>query len=205
MMKLYGSLTSPYTRKARVLIVEKRIDCEFVVCDPWLVDSPVPLMNPLGKVPVLELEPDSFVFESTLVVSYLDNLDGKPLLPKDAAGYWRSQWWQALAQGLIDATVARLHETRRPVDKQLPQTIEREETRIMRALGTAERVHGGAARLAGNAFGTADIALGVALQYIDFRYPQDWRSRHARLAKWLDGVASRKSFEQTLPPGYSKS
>jgi glutathione S-transferase len=204
-VKLYGSLTSPYTRKARVLIIEKRIDCEFVMRDPWAADSPIPLMNPLGKVPVLEIGPDSFLFESTLVVSYLDHLDGKPLLPRDAPGYWRSQWWQALAQGLIDATVARLHETRRPDDKRMPQVTEREEMRIMRALGTAERAHAGTAHLAGRAFGTADVALGVALQYIDFRHPHDWRSGHPRLAKWLDGIARRESFERTLPPGYTKS
>ena len=117
-MKLYGSPFSPYARKARVLVLEKKIQCEFVVEDPWSTDSRIPVMNPLGKVPVLQIGPDSYLFESALVVHYLDHIDGKPLQPKDAAGYWQSQWWQALGNGMIDATIARVLETRRPEEEQ---------------------------------------------------------------------------------------
>ena len=81
-MKLYGSDFSPYARKARVLIIEKNIDCPYVVDDPWAGDSAIPVMNPLGKVPVLELAPGNYLYESPLVVHYLDHLDGKPL-PKN--------------------------------------------------------------------------------------------------------------------------
>jgi len=84
-MKLYGSPASPYARKARVLIKEKNLPCEFVVEDPWPADSPIPSRNPLGKVPVLEIESGSYLFESVQVVHYLDNVDGKPLTPSDAA------------------------------------------------------------------------------------------------------------------------
>ena len=136
-MKLYGSPFSPYVRKARVLLKEKNIPCEFVIEDPWPAESKIPSMNPLGKVPVLQIGPDNHLFESVLIVHYLDNLDGRPLPPADAAGYWQSQWWQALGNGMIDATIARVLESRRPADKQMPEKTQREEARIARAFATA--------------------------------------------------------------------
>ena len=126
-MKLYGSPTSPYVRKARVLIKEKNIPCEFVIEDPWPEDSAIPHRNPLGKVPVLEIAADSYLFESVFVTHYLDHLDGKPLQPKAPAGYWQSQWWQALGNGIIDAVIARILETRRPADKQWTDKLARED------------------------------------------------------------------------------
>lgn len=204
-MKLYGSTTSPYVRKARVLIHEKSMPVEFVVEDPWIEDSPVIIKNPLSKVPALEIGADSYMFESQLVVHYLDHVDGKSFTPRDPAGYWQSQWWQALGQGIIDAGIARILEMRRPEDKQMPEKIVREEKRIARAIDLAEKtIKENSEFLLGNRFGLADIAMGVAMQYTDFRYPHDWRSRAPKLAKWLAGVAARPSFEETLPPGFVK-
>jgi glutathione S-transferase len=204
-MKLYGSTTSPYVRKARVLIHEKNMPVEFVVEDPWIEDSPVIIKNPLSKVPALEIGADSYMFESQLVVHYLDHVDGKSFTPRDPAGYWQSQWWQALGQGIIDAGIARILEMRRPEDKQMPEKIVREEKRIARAIDLAEKtIKENSEFLLGNRFGLADIAMGVAMQYTDFRYPHDWRSRAPKLAKWLAGVAARPSFEETLPPGFVK-
>lgn len=201
-MKLYGSPASPYARKARVLIKEKKLPCEFVVEDPWPADSRIPDMNPLGKVPVLEIAPGSYLFESALVVHYLDHVDGKSIEPKDAAGYWQSQWWQALGNGIIDAVVARLLETRRPEQKQMPEKMAREEARIRRALDVGEKAFRDGRFLVGDRFTLADLVLGVALQYTDFRYPHDWRSRAPRLARWHAGIVRRRSFEETLPPGF---
>ncbi|MFN7086491.1 MAG: glutathione S-transferase family protein [Burkholderiales bacterium] len=202
-MKLYGSTTSPYVRKARALIREKNLPVEFVVADPWPDDSPLIAKNPFSKVPVLEIAPDSHLFESVLVVHYLDNVDGKPLTPKDPAGYWQAQWWQALGNGIIDAGIARILELRRPADKQMPEKIAREEKRIARAIDLAERTLAESGPfLVGKSFTLADLVLGVGLQYTDFRHPHDWRSRAPRLAAWLAGIASRPSFEQTLPPGF---
>ena len=202
-MKLYGSPFSPYARKARVLVIEKKIPCDFVIDDPWSAESGIPAMNPLGKVPVLQIGPDNYLFESELVVHYLDHLDGKPLPPNDAAGYWQSQWWQALGNGMIDATIARVLETRRPADKQMPEKIAREEARIARAFATAGNAYQGGQFLVGSKFSLADLVLGVAFQYIDIRYPHDWRSRHPALAKWFAGIGRRPSFMQTIPPGFT--
>ena len=202
-MKLYGSPTSPYVRKARVLINEKKLPVEFVNEDPWPADSRIPTRNPLGKVPALEIEPNNYLFESVLVVHYLDHVDGKTLTPKDAAGYWQVQWWQALGNGIIDAAVARVLETRRPEDKQMPDKIAREEARIRRAADAAETRHRGGQFLVGSRFTLADLIMGVAMQYVDFRYAHDWRSTRQRLADWHRGIVERRSFIETLPPGFT--
>ena len=201
-MKLFGSPFSPYVRKARVLLAEKNIECEFVIEDPWPAESRIPAMNPLGKVPVLQIGPEKFFFESVLVTHYLDNLDGKPLQPKDAAGYWQSQWWQALGNGMIDATISRVLETRRPPDKQMPEKMQREEARIARAFATAEKACEGDRFLVGAKFTLADLVMGVACQYIDLRYPHDWRAQYPRLQQWFAVIATRSSFLDTLPPGF---
>lgn len=201
-MKLYGSPFSPYVRKARVLLAEKEIKCEFEVEDPWPAESRIPTMNPLGKVPVLQIGPEKFLFESAHVTHFIDNLDGKPLQPKTAAGYWQSQWWQALGNGMIDATIARVLETRRPADKQMPEKMQREEARIARAFATADQAYEGDRFLVGAKFTLADLVMGVACQYIDLRYPHAWRAQHPRLREWSAGITERQSFVATLPPGF---
>ena len=202
-MKLYGSPTSPYVRKARVLIHEKKLPVEFVHEDPWAADSAIRQRNPLGKVPALEIDRDNYLFESALVVHYLDHIDGKPLAPKDPASYWQSQWWQALGNGIIDAAVARVLETRRPEGKQMPEKLAREEARIQRAVALAETRLGGGTCLVSSRFTLADIVMGVALQYVDFRYPHAWREAAPKLGKWHGGIVERKSFRETLPPGFT--
>ena len=202
-MKLYGSPFSPYARKARVLIIEKNIQCEFVAEDPWTADTAIPAMNPLGKVPVLELAPGNYLFESPQVVHYLDHLDGKPLPPQDAAGYWEAQRWQALGNGIIDAVIARILESRRPADKQMPEKMQREEARIARAFAAADHEYTGGQFLAGNRFSLGDLSMGVACQYIDLRYAHDWRSQYPRLKEWFSGICTRPSFTSTLPPGFT--
>lgn len=201
-MKLYGSPASPYVRKARVLIREKQLPCEFVIEDPWPDDSNIPRRNPLGKVPVLDIGEANYLFESALVVHYLDNFDGKPLTPREAAAYWQAQWWQALGNGIIDAVVARVLETRRPPDKQMPEKMLREERRVQRAVEAASRAFAGGTFLVGERFSLADLVLGVALQYTDFRYSHPWRDAAPGLAKWHAGIAARASFRETLPPNF---
>jgi len=104
---------------------------------------------------------------------------------------------------MLDATVTRVLETRRPEDRQMPDKIEREEARIHRAAAVAEARFKGGPFLVAKRVSLADLMMGVALQYVDFRYAHDWRSKAPKLAEWHAGIAARKSFQETLPPGFT--
>lgn len=203
-MRLYGSLTSPYVRKCRVLIAEKALACEFVVADAAAADSPVPALNPLGKVPVLARDDGSPLFDSPVILEYLDSLKPPALFAADGEERWRMLWFQALSDGILDATVMRLLETRRPAAQQSAENIKRQEEKIARALAFAEAQIGDSATLMMNRFTAADLCLGVALEYVDFRYARDWRAQHPKLVRWLATVSQRPSFIATAPPGMEK-
>lgn len=203
-MKLHGSLTSPYVRKARILIREKQLPCEFVTADAWAADSPIPALNPLGKVPVLALDNGKVLFDSPVIVEYLDSLKAPALLATSGEGRWDMLRWQALADGMLDAVVIRLLESRRPTAQQSADNIRRQEEKITRSIEyTAPHLSPGA-WLMSDRFTLADLVMAVALEYIDFRYPHDWRGRHPRLGQWLDGIGARAAFLETRPPGMEK-
>ncbi len=202
-MKLYGSLTSPYVRKVRVVIKEKNLPVELIVDDPWSEQSRIPRMNPLGKVPTLLLDDGEAIYDSALVIAWLDFRFQCGIVPSEQKGYWDCMKWHALANGILDATVVRVLESRRPREKQMPRVMAREKVRIDRALAQIESRMTGSAYLVGPAYTLADIALGVALQYIDFRDACDWRKACTRLARWHAGIVERPSFRDTVPPGYT--
>ncbi|MHB8535048.1 MAG: glutathione S-transferase family protein [Sulfuricaulis sp.] len=200
-MKLYGSLTSPYVRKVRVLVREKNLACEFILADAWAADSPIPPLNPLGKVPALVLDNGEVLFDSPVIVEYLDSLKAPPLLPASGEARWQALRWQALADGVLDAVVSRLLESRRPAAQQSAETIPRQEAKIARALEYADHHLSNGPWLMSDRFTVADLAVAVALEYIDFRYPHDWRGRHPRLGEWCAGIGARPAFVETRPPG----
>ncbi|MBI3576245.1 MAG: glutathione S-transferase N-terminal domain-containing protein [Gammaproteobacteria bacterium] len=204
-MKLYGSLTSPYVRKLRILLREKSISCEFSQADAWAADSPVPRFNPLGKVPVLERDDGSALYDSPVILEYVDSLKAPALLAPAGEERWAMLRLQALADGILDATVTRLLESRRPQPQQSAENLKRQEEKITRALASADSMLKGEAYLMQNRFTVADLCLGVALEYVDFRYPHDWRSKHPRLALWLAGISTRPAFAETLPPGMERA
>jgi glutathione S-transferase len=199
-MKLYGSLTSPYVRKARVLLAEKGLDIEFVVADPYAADTPVAMYNPLGLVPVLVRDDGSPLFDSPVVLEYLDALKAPPLVPASGKPRWQVLRWAALADGILDQCVGRTMELRRPTSQQSAEANRRRELKIARALAFAENGVSGGAYLETTRLTMADIALAAALEYIDFRYPHDWRSRTPRLAAWHKGIGARPAFVATRPP-----
>lgn len=204
-MKLYGSLTSPYVRKLRALIQERRLDCEFVVQGPNDPGSLVPTLNPLGKVPVLVRPDGEPVFDSVVIAEYLDSLGPEPLLPPAGEARFRVQRYHALAAGIMDAVVARLLELRRAPACQDAGFVAKQEAKIAAAMDFASRQPRGPAYLVDNRFTLADLALGIALEYVDFRYPHDWRGPNARLAHWLAGINTRPSFAETRFPGMGRA
>jgi len=200
-MKLYGNETSPYVRKVRVMALEKGIDLPLVKADYADPASPVHALNPLGKIPVLERDSGTAVFDSPVIVEYVDALKAPALIPAGGESRWQVLRWQALGDGMIDATVARMLELRRPPELQVAAAVEKQETKIAHGLDWAEPRLRNKTWLVEGQLTLADIALAGALDYIDFRYPHDWRARCPQLAAWHKKIIQRPSFASTRAPG----
>jgi glutathione S-transferase len=200
-MKLYGSLTSPYTRKARIVIKEKSLDCEFIVEKPGEAGTRFTQLNPLEKVPVLEINDENVLFDSPVICEYLDQLTGEPLFPTSGEARWQTQRWQALADGIMDAVVMRLLEVLRPEQLRMDEAIEKQEKKIANALAALNSAVREREFLVGDSITMADLAVGVALEYIDLRYAHDWRNQFPALAFWVASISARPSFRETEPPG----
>jgi glutathione S-transferase len=203
-MKLIGSLTSPYVRKVRVVMAEKKLDYQFIQEDVWASDAIVK-SNPLGKVPCLVLEGGEAVFDSRVIVEYVDTLSpvGR-LIPPSGRERVEVRTWEALADGLLDAAIlARLENTfAGRSDSQRSQAwIDRQMGKVH---GTIEALGVGLGDkpfCSGIHFSLSDIAVGCTLAYLDFRFPTiDWRGAHPNLAKLYDKLAARPSFADTAPP-----
>jgi glutathione S-transferase len=199
-MKLYGNLTSPFVRKARVLIREKALPVEFVVIDNQAPDGPLAGLNPLIKIPVLERAPGDTLFDSPVIVEYLDSLTAPALIPMSGPARFEALRWEALTDGMLEATVTRLLELRRPAAQQSAPVIASQERKLKESFAWIERYYPGGTYLMQDRFTVADLCLGVALEYIDFRFPHDWRTPYPRLAAWLTVIAARPSFVETVSP-----
>ena len=205
-MRLIGAVTSPYVRKVRVVLAEKKLDYRFVPEDVWADDTQIAAANPLGKVPCLVMDGQDAVFDSRVIVEYLDMLSpvGR-LIPPSGRERVEVKTWEALADGLLDAAIlARLEQTwpGRTEAQRSDAWVARQMDKVDRALaamstGLADKPW----CTAGIHMTLADIAVGCALAYLDFRFPAlDWRARHANLARLLDDkLAVRASFADTAP------
>jgi glutathione S-transferase len=203
-MKLIGSLTSPYVRKVRVVLAEKKLDYQFVLEDVWANDA-IQSSNPLGKVPCLVMEGGEAVFDSRVIVEYVDTLSpvGK-LIPPSGRERVEVRTWEALADGMLDAAVAaRLEQTwsGRTEAQRSQAWIDRQMHKIDGALKSISQGLGEKPFCAGNHFTLADIAVGVALAYNDFRFPEiDWRTMYPNVGRLFEKLAQRQSFLDTAPP-----
>lgn len=206
-MKLIGSTTSPYVRKVRVVMSEKKLDYQFVLDDVWSSDTKIGQTNPLGKVPCLLTESGEAFHDSRVIVEYLDTLSpvGKLIPP---AGRERAEvkTWEALADGLLDAAVAARLEATWPgrTDGERSQAwIDRQIGKVNAALKAMSQGLGDRPWCVGGSthLGLADIAVGCALGYLDFRFAHiDWRGAHPNLAKLADKLNQRPSFVDSQPP-----
>lgn len=200
-MKLVTSLTSPYGRKARIVLLEKKIPFQLQVENPWLPDSPVANFNPLGKVPVLVLEDGVSVFDSRVIVEYLDTLTPVAhLIPREAKARMMVRGVEALADGMVDAAVAVYLEQKRAPERQDADWIALQEHTVQRGLEALGKVLGEKTLFLGTAMTLADIACICALGYLDLRFPHiSWRDAHPNLAGLADKFAGRASFMETMP------
>ena len=200
-MKLIGSLTSPYARKARVVLAEKKIDYDFVIDIPWNPDTKVSEINPLGKIPVLVLDDETPLFDSRVIVEYIDNVTpNNKLFPATNRERTEVKRWEALADGVCDAALAAFLEAKRPASEQSAEWVARQREKISRSLEFMAKELGDQAFCMGTHFSLADIAVGVALGYLAFRFSDiEWQATYPNLAKLYDKLALRPSFAETAP------
>ncbi len=202
-MKLIGSLTSPFVRKVRIVAAEKFIEYDFVVDVPWEADSRVPEFNPLGKVPVWVMEDGKSLFDSRVIVEYLESVSPVGhLLPKDARPRIAVKRWEALADGICDAAALIVVEKKRPTERQDPDWIRRQLGKVRAGLAVMSEDLAQQTWCSGEFFGLADIAVGCALGYLDFRFPEiDWRRDHPNLSELYDRLMQRPAFRDSAPVG----
>lgn len=201
-MKLLASLASPYTRKVRIVLAEKHIDFDLVVTDTAAVENPVAEHNPLGKVPTLVLDDGTALYDSRVIVEFLDNASpASRLIPEGNRERVAVRRWEALADGVTDAGLLVRYESLRPphersaawADKQMAK-VRRGLARLDADLGTEDWCHG-------DRYSLADIALACCLGWLGFRQPGglEWRAKHPNLARHYDKLMERPEFAETAP------
>ncbi len=200
-MKLLYTLNSPYARKVRIVALEKHIDLELqeiVLADP---DCPVKNYNPLGKVPVLVLDDNDSVYDSKVIVEYLDNrAPGTHLIPQDNTSKMITRRWESLTDGICDAAVAAMLEGRREPAQQSQANIDKQLAKVMLGLEVLNLDITKKKWCVNETFSLADIALGCMLGYVDLRFKHlQWQDKFPNLAKHYSLLVKRPSFKQTMP------
>ena len=197
-MKLRYSPTSPYVRKVSVFAKESGLEprIENLATTTGLA-SDLAKQNPLGKVPALIADDGQAIYDSPVILEYLDSLNpGPKLIPAAGPARWKALVTQALADGIMDAAVLRRGEQMRPAGEQSPAFLKKQGDVVAHALDVLE---GDAASLA-QPITVGQIAVGCALGYLDFRFAADeWRKGRPKLAAWYETFAKRPSMASTAP------
>ena len=201
-MKLLYTLTSPYARKVRVVAAEKRIEIEMlkvVLADPA---CPVIQYNSLGKIPVLVLDDGESLFDSRVIVEYLDNRTPLArLIPQEHSAKIWVRRWEALADGVCDAAILARQEAARPEKLRDNAVIEKQMGKVSRGLTQLNAELGENKWCVDDTFSLADIALGCMLGWLDLRYADmGWRESYPNLARHFEEMMKRPSFSETAPP-----
>ena len=200
-MKLYYAQKSPFVRKVLVLAIEagiegrlERVDCSTTTP----VDPDAALVNPIKKIPALELDDGTILFDSRVVCEYLDAEAGGGFFPHDAPSRWAALRLQALGDGLLDAAILLRYET-----AMRPEPLRWDDW----ASGQMGKVDGALADMEAHAATFGDrvdigtIGVACALGYLDFRYAdKDWRAACPNLAAWFVEFSRRPSMQATQPP-----
>jgi glutathione S-transferase len=207
-MKLLYTINSPYARKVRIVAAEKHIEMaleEVVLAAP---DCPVSQYNPLGKVPVLVLPDGDSLYDSRVIVEYLDNRTPLAhLIPQDLNAKVKVRRWEALADGVCDAAVATMLEQRKSVEKQDAAFIERQMGKVKRGLSALNdelgnnKSVGKSSWCVNGTFSLADIAVGCALGYINLRFGStiNLAADYPNLERLQAALLKRPSFKDSMP------
>lgn len=201
-MKLIGSYTSPFVRKISVMLLEKGIAFEFVNDPPYEPGSRVKEQNPLGKVPVLIADDGEVFYDSPIVAEYLELLTVEPaFLPADRAAALRVRQVAALADGVTEAAATLYRESRRAPEKQDENWMLRQRDKLTHGLDALEALAQEKTWLNAERLTLADIAVGCALGYLNFRrILPNWCVQRPALVKLAERLFARESFARTAPP-----
>jgi glutathione S-transferase len=200
-MKLVASLTTPYGRKVRIVLAEKHIDCEWMEENVWAADTKVGLYNPLTKIPVLLLDDGTALYDSRVIVEYLDGVTPvSRLIPEGGRERAMVKRWEALGDGIADAGIAVFLERKRPAPQQSADWIARQLSKIENGIAGAARELGERKFCHGETFTLGDISLGCALLWLEFRLPEvAWRETYPNLKAWAERIEARQEFIDTTP------
>ena len=201
-MKLIGSLASPYVRKVRIVMAEKKLDYDLVIENVWADDTVIQTSNPLGKVPCLIMEDGGAMFDSRVIVEYLDTLTPVcKLIAQQGRERAEVKCWEALADGAVDAAIlVRLEKTLRPAEQQSATWTARQMGKVHAGLKSMSAGLGETPYCTGNHYTLADVAVGCTLGWVAFRFPEiDWRGDYPNLARLFDKLSERASFKDTAP------
>ena len=200
-MKLVGSLTSPFVRKVRVVLAEKKIDCSFEIESPYAPGNPLTRLNPLGKIPVLILDDGTPVYDSRVIVDYLDSTTpNNRLIPASGRERLLVKRWEALADGICDAAATIFLENKRPDGEKSPDWMVRQRQKIDAGVAAMSTDLGESEWCSGARLSLADLATGCALGYLSFRLAElDWAGKYPNLDKLNRMLLERSSFAETIP------
>jgi glutathione S-transferase len=202
-MKLLGSVPSPYTRKVRIVLAEKKIDCDFEVVDVNPPENPVNALNPLGKVPTLLLDDGTALYDSRVIVEFLDSVSPySRLIPDENRERVAVRRWEALADGALDAGLLIRYESLRPKKVQSKAWTDKQTGKLQRGLAMIAAELGDKPWCHGDRYTLADIAVGCCLGWVEFRKPGgiEWRGEYPNLARHYDKLMERPAFADTAPP-----
>jgi glutathione S-transferase len=201
-MKLLAAPASPYSRKVRIVLTEKRIECDIERVDVQPADNPVNPHNPLGKIPTLVLDDGTALYDSRVIVEFLDNASPiARLIPEDNRERVAVRRWEALADGVLDAGLLVRYESLRPMNEQSAAWVAKQAARMRRGLAQMHEDLGDKPWCQGDRYTLADIALGCCLGWIAFRKPAgiDWRADYKGLTRHFDKLMERPAFADTVP------
>jgi glutathione S-transferase len=201
-MKLLGSPASPYTRKVRIVLAEKKIDCDMDTIDVQPADNAVNPHNPLGKIPTLILDDGTALYDSRVIVEFLDSVSPiSRLIPDDMRDRVAVRRWEALADGVLDAGLLARYESLRQKNEQSASWSGKQVARMRRGMALMQSDLEGRAWCHNGRYSLADIAVGCCLGWLDFRKPGgvDWHAEYAGLAQHYKKLMERPAFADTVP------
>jgi glutathione S-transferase len=202
-MKLLASPLSPYTRKVRIVLAEKRIDCDLQTVDVNPVENAVNAHNPLGKIPTLVLDDGTALYDSRVIVEFLDSVSPiSRLIPDDTRERVAVRRWEALADGVLDAgLLVRYESMREKKEQQSPEWVGKQLARMHRGMTQMQSELEGKAWCHNGRYSLADIAVGCCLGWLDFRKPGgvDWLARYPALTQHYKKLLERAPFAETVP------